>query len=84
MRLITRKGIFFITTLSLLSVMLALVWSGRVRGRTAVQDELPLKEAGWHLGIGRRDAGDIRFGEGQEVELKWLARVNRVCSVDWQ
>ena len=28
-------------------------------------------------------AGDIRFGEGQALELKGLAGVNRVCTVDW-
>ena len=29
-------------------------------------------------------AGDISFGEGQEVELKGLAGRNRVYLVDWQ
>ena len=29
-------------------------------------------------------AGDIQFGEGQEVELKGLAGVNRVYTVNWQ
>ena len=29
-------------------------------------------------------AGDIQFGEGQEVELKGLAGLNRVYSVEWE
>ena len=29
-------------------------------------------------------AGDIRFGEGQQVELKGLAGLKRVYSVDWK
>ena len=29
-------------------------------------------------------AGDIRFGEVQEVELKGLAGLNRVYAVDWE
>ncbi len=29
-------------------------------------------------------AGDIQFGEGQEVELKGLAGPNRVYAVDWR
>ncbi|MCI0823253.1 MAG: adenylate/guanylate cyclase domain-containing protein [Chloroflexi bacterium] len=29
-------------------------------------------------------AGDIRFGEPQEVELKGLAGLNRVYQVDWE
>ena len=29
-------------------------------------------------------AGDIQFGEGQEVELKGLAGMNRVYAVDWK
>jgi len=29
-------------------------------------------------------AGDIRFGEGQDVELKGLAGLNRVYVVDWE
>ena len=29
-------------------------------------------------------AGDIRFGEGQEVELRGLAGRNGVYSVEWQ
>jgi len=29
-------------------------------------------------------AGDIRFREVQEVELKGLAGVNRVYAVDWE
>ena len=29
-------------------------------------------------------AGDIQFGEGQEVELKGLAGLKRVHSVEWE
>ena len=29
-------------------------------------------------------AGDIRIGEGQELELKGMAEPNRVYAVDWQ
>ena len=29
-------------------------------------------------------AGDIQFGEEQEVELQGLAGLNRVYSVDWE
>ena len=29
-------------------------------------------------------AGDIQFDDGQEVELKGLAGLNRVYAVDWE
>ena len=29
-------------------------------------------------------SGDIRFGEGQDVEMKGLAGLNRVYPAEWQ
>ena len=57
------------------SVILAARIASQARGGEILVSSL-LKEL-------TESAGDIRFGEGQEVGLKGLAGLNRVYAVDW-